>query len=378
MDASVGVIGVGTMGSMLMWQLAKAGVSAIGFEQFGIGHDRSAAGGESRIFRTAYFEGPEYVPLLQESYKLWRELEEDTKSNLLTINGGLMIGEESLLGNVMKSVKDFQLEHEVLSADTVMHRYPQHRLSPSEIAVLDKKAGFIRPEVAVVAAVEAAKENGAEIFPYTRVESIHNSGAGVIVRANGRDFKFEKVFVTAGPWTKRFLPQLNDQFSVKRIVMTWYPAKDISLYTVERFPIFARLGKEHDYFGIPVLDGSMVKISRVGYYNEAADPDRLNRDVAPEELEIINSFVKESMPGILPNPTRLGVYMDGYMEDEHAIIGQAPHLDNVYIMGGYSGHGFKMAPVMGKVGLDILIKGKTELPIQHLKLSRHLTAASLE
>ncbi|WP_066048703.1 N-methyl-L-tryptophan oxidase [Robertmurraya korlensis] len=370
MKETVGVIGVGTMGSMLMWQLAKAGISVIGFEQFGIGHDRSAAGGESRVFRTAYFEGPEYVPLLLESYKLWRELEQETNTNLLMLNGGLMIGEETVLGNVLKSVEEYKLDHEILTSQEVMRRYPQHKLSKTEMAVLDKQAGFIRPELAVVAAAEAAKEKGAEILSYTKVEDIYHSGEGVIVKANSREYKFDKVYITAGPWTKQFMPQVEPHFSVKRIVMTWYPSKDISQYTKERFPVFARLGKDHDYFGIPVLDGSMVKISRVGYYDEVSNPDKVNREVTPEELQQINSFVKVHMNGILPAPTRIGVYMDGYMSDEHAIIGQVPHLKHVYMLGGYSGHGFKMAPVMGKIALDLHSKGETELPIEHLNLSR--------
>jgi sarcosine oxidase len=71
MQWDVGVIGLGTMGSMAMWQLARRGVSVIGFEQFGIGHDRSAAGGETRLFRTAYKEGAQYVPILKEAQRLF-------------------------------------------------------------------------------------------------------------------------------------------------------------------------------------------------------------------------------------------------------------------------------------------------------------------
>jgi len=371
MNSTVGVIGVGTMGSMLMWQLAKSGISVTGFEQFGIGHDRSAAGGESRVFRTAYFEGPEYVPLLLESYKLWRELEKETNSNLLTLNGGLMIGEESVLMNVLKSVEEYKLDHEILSSKEVMRRYPQHKLSSTEKAVLDKQAGYIRPELAVVTAAEAAKRKGAEIYSYTKVEGINNFGDSVIVKANGKEYKFDRVFITAGPWTKQFISQVGPHFSVKRIIMTWYPSKDISQYTSERFPAFARLGKDHDYFGIPVLDGSMVKIARVGYYDEVTNPDKVNREVKTGELQQINSFVQEYMNGLIPSPTRIGVYMDGYMSDEHAIIGRVPNLKNVHVLGGFSGHGFKMAPVMGKIALDLHSKGETDLPIQHLNLSRY-------
>src|SRR5215475_2096201 len=93
MDAEVAVIGTGTMGSMTLWNLARAGIPAIGFEQYTLGHDRSAAGGESRIFRVAYREGPQYVPMLLRARDLWRELEAEAGRDLLTVTGGLMIGD---------------------------------------------------------------------------------------------------------------------------------------------------------------------------------------------------------------------------------------------------------------------------------------------
>src|SRR5690349_25069097 len=103
---------------MALWQLARAGVDAIGFEQLAPGHDQAAAGGESRIFRTAYLEGPQYVPLLLRARELWRELERETGRSLLTLCGGLMIGagESEAMRNVVESATSFDLPHEVLDA----------------------------------------------------------------------------------------------------------------------------------------------------------------------------------------------------------------------------------------------------------------------
>ena len=127
-DAEVAVIGTGSIGSMTLWQLARAGVDAIGFEQFAPGHDQAAAGGESRIFRTAYLEGPQYVPLLTRARELWRELEEESGFDLLTLNGGLMIGhrDSETMTNVLASARDFDLPHRVLDAAEMRREYPQH------------------------------------------------------------------------------------------------------------------------------------------------------------------------------------------------------------------------------------------------------------
>ncbi len=84
-EADIAVLGMGTMGAMTLWRLARRGVHAVGVEQFAPGYDQSGAGGETRVFRTAYLEGAEYVPLLQESLGLWRELGVEAEQPLLSL-----------------------------------------------------------------------------------------------------------------------------------------------------------------------------------------------------------------------------------------------------------------------------------------------------
>ena len=111
----VAVIGLGTAGSMSAWRLASRGADVVGYEQFGTAHDRSAHAGESRIFRTAYFEDPVYVPLLRTAKALWRQLEGETGSDLLTLAGNLMLGDaSSQMANVSvlhRQVRGRRLSH---------------------------------------------------------------------------------------------------------------------------------------------------------------------------------------------------------------------------------------------------------------------------
>jgi sarcosine oxidase len=146
--ADVAVIGLGAMGALTAWRLAARGAKVIAFERFRPGHDRGSSHGESRIFRTAYFESPEYVPLLHRAHQLWRRLESESGSVLLTETGGLMIGtaDGELITGVLRSAFHNRLPHEVLSRQEMERRYPQHRLGPKDVTVLEKKAGFLRPE----------------------------------------------------------------------------------------------------------------------------------------------------------------------------------------------------------------------------------------
>ncbi|WP_449354184.1 N-methyl-L-tryptophan oxidase [Virgibacillus natechei] len=368
MDAEVAIIGVGTMGSMAAWQLAKQGVSVIGFEQFGIGNDRSAAGGESRLFRTAYMEGSEYVPLLQQAKQLWRELEGESNNKLLTLNGGLMIGESDSkeIDTILKSINDFNLEHEILEGDQARKRYPQFKLYDDDVAILDKNAGFLRPELAVVSAVQQAIKHGTIIKNHTMVENISQDEKGVTVTAAGKQYRVEKVLVTTGAWTRKLLPNLKDQLIPRRLLLTWFAPKDISNVLPGKLPIFARMRGDFRLTGAPSLDGSMVKASYTKAPQYVNDPAELYRDVYPEELEKISQSVEALLPALLPDPVRASVYMDAYTPDNHAIVGELPDMQNVIVASGFSGHGFKFSPMIGKIISELCINGKTDSNISYM------------
>jgi sarcosine oxidase len=158
-STDVVVIGVGAMGSASLWQLAERGVSTIGFEQFVPGHAKGSSHGESRIFRTAYLEGPGYVPLARRAVELWRRLQEVSGVPLMTENGALMLGqrESSVITATMRSIKAYDLPHELLDEDELRARYPAHRVDPGEVAIHENDAGFIRPEMAIRTAVARAE-----------------------------------------------------------------------------------------------------------------------------------------------------------------------------------------------------------------------------
>ena len=376
MDARVAVIGTGSMGSMALWQLARDGVDAIGFERYSPGHDQAAAGGESRIFRTAYLEGPQYVPLLIRARELWRELEEESKVDLLNLNGGLMIGpaDSPSIRNVLASAEDFDIPHRVLDEKALTREYPQHRALPGEVAVLDEWAGVLRPEFAVLAAATAAQQHGARVVTGTTVTGLEPMSGGVRVLAGDRGWSVEQVLVTAGPWTNRFVPELTEHVLPNKLVMTWYhPRGSVADYLPDAFPIFIRETEDVHIFGIPTLDGGSVKVAPHASYGEMHDADELDRNVEPRDLERINSVVADLLPGLVPTPVRVASYMDGYTPDAHAIVGAMPGVDNVWVLGGFSGHGFKMAPAFGRVAADLVTTGKTSLPIEHLDPARFLT-----
>lgn len=372
MDADVAVVGIGTMGSMTCWQLARRGASVIGFEQFAPGHDRSGAGGETRIFRTAYHEGPEYVPLLLTAQDQWRELEAETGRSVLTLNGGLMIGppDGELVRSVLASATAYDLPHELLDGQEAKRRYPQHRLEPGEVMVLDPQAGFLRPELAVSLAGLRAEDLGAVIVRHHPVVAIEPDADGVTIRTAERRWRVGQVVLAAGAWSNRLLPRHTPPLTVQRLVMTWFVARHPSWFDVERFPIFIRETGVHDISGWPSLDGAYVKVAINYGYDRVDDPDRLERGVDDGLLVTIRTAVRDLLPDLVPEPVRIGAYMDGYTSDRHAAVGRPDGLPRTVVVTGFSGHGFKMAPAIGLAAADLVLEGRTDLPIGHLDPAR--------
>jgi len=378
LDADVAVVGLGSMGSLALWQLARRGVKAIGFEQFEPGHDRGSGHGESRIIRSCYAEGPQYVPLLQAAFPLWRQLEEETATELLTENGALFLGrlDSGFVKGARATADHHSLPYDILDPDTVQRRYPPHRLEAGEIGFLDLKAGFLRPELAVRTAVARAVQLGAQVVAPERVQAIQERGDAVEVQTPSRTYRAGHVIAAVGAWVGKLLPELGLPTWVERQVMVWYPARRPEEFTADRFPIFIRDRGAPDltWYGFPSLDGSTVKVA-IHHDGQEADPDRLDRDIRESDYEAVTTLVRRAIPGLEPVPVRGKVCMYTNTPDGHFVIGRPPGTSRIVMLGPMAGHGFKFAAVVGAIGADLATEGSTGLPIDAFSPARFETAA---
>ncbi|MER6528619.1 N-methyl-L-tryptophan oxidase [Streptomyces sp. NPDC001508] len=362
MDAHTAVIGVGTMGSMALWQLARQGIPVLGIEQFEVGHELSASGGESRIFRTAYVEGPSYIPLLQRSLELWRELEAEADEHLLTLTGGLTIGppDSHAVSQALAGCKNHDLTHEVLDNDALRRSYPQHLVGPEDIAVLDPAAGVLRPERAILAATRAARARGARIVSQTRVTRLEPVADGVRIHADDRSWVTERVIVTVGPWAAQLMPRLYERIVPHRLHLAWHPVAEPAAYAPSRHPVFLRETPSGLVFGFPCIDGATVK---TGLHETMADfapservddPDALKRRADGAAIRALGCSLATYLSGLDPVPTRVSTYMDGYTPSGDPVIAPWPESSGSWVLGGFSGHGFKMAPAIGQLASELV------------------------
>jgi sarcosine oxidase len=381
-STDVVVIGVGAMGSASLWQLAERGVSTIGFEQFVPGHAKGSSHGESRIFRTAYLEGPGYVPLARRAVELWRRLQEVSGVPLMTENGALMLGqrESSVITATMRSIKAYDLPHELLDEDELCARYPAHRVDPGEVAIHENDAGFIRPEMAIRTAVARAEELGARVVSNAEVDRIELGPDGVRVISGDTVCEAHHAIVSVGSWLGKLLPELRLPLRVTRQLPGWFPIERPELFTPDRFPVFLRdlgdhsrpgdaIATDSTFYGFPTLDGKTIKVA-VHREGSIADPDALNRVVTREDLVEVRDYIDAFLNGVGTDPVRTEVCMYTNTPDHDFLVGSPPGMHQLTILGGFSGHGFKFSSVMGEVAADLALHGRTEHPIDFLSLHR--------
>ncbi|MER6988788.1 N-methyl-L-tryptophan oxidase [Saccharopolyspora hirsuta] len=373
----VAVIGTGVIGATTTWQLARRGADVLAFDTYSPGHDRGASAGESRIFRTAYKEGSNYVPLLRRAGQLWRELETTASAELLTMCGGLTIGpaDHPDVQAVQQCAEEHDLDHEVLDADLARKRFPQHRIDDDEVMVLDPAAGVLRPEPAVQAALRAAAEAGAKILPYHHITEVAETAQGWRITSAGKDFDVDHVVFAPGPWAHRLEPLRSLPIEVRRITACWFAAHDPAAHRPDRLPIAIRRHREAGFSCFPLLDGVSIKIvpHHLGW-PALPDPDELPRSAEPEFARAASAAAQRLLPGVTPHPVRIGTFAEGFTPDEHALLGPLPGHRNATVMTGFSGHGFKLAPVFGEIGADLALRGSTEHDITQLAPHRFARA----
>jgi sarcosine oxidase len=360
------VVGLGAMGSAAAAALARRGADVLGVEQFGPFHDRGSSHGDSRIVRMAYFEHPDYVPLLRLAYDGWAALETACKRQLVTWTGALMIGppDSAVVAGTLASARRWELAHELLDRGEMAAQFGQFRLSADEVAVYERDAGVVNPELALPALHEQARLAGAELRFESPVEGWEVGATGVTVGVGGEDVAADHVVVAAGPWAAKLLGPAFPLTPVRTVTYHLEPAGDPGMFAPDRFPAFVwELAPGDALYGLADVGCGAPK---VGFHHRrrVTDPDGVDRNVAPEELAAMRAVLAERIPALTGRCLASTVCLYTMTPDEHFVIGHLPGSEGrVSIAAGFSGHGFKFVPVVGDILADLAIDGSTDAPI---------------
>ena len=373
MGYDVAVVGLGGIGSAVLAHCAARGASVIGLEQFGPAHDLGSSHGKTRMIRKAYFEDPAYVPLVLRAYELWRELELKTGEEILRITGLLSVGEETseIIRGTRRAASEHDLPVESLSQREVKARYPTLELWKDEVALFETDGGVLNPERAVRAHLNLAESSGAEMRFGVAMESWHATDKGFELRlSDGTQISASKLVLALGPWFQETLESLGVRIRVQRNIQAWF-SPGTHAYDAPGFPAFLvnRQGLPAPLYGFPDFgDGIKAAFHGFGDLTDAKHVNReidLARDVAP-----VARALEQWMPGAVRTFREAKPCMYTLTPDEHFVIDHHPDHANLILCGGFSGHGFKFAPVVGEIGAELTLDGGSHHDIGFLSLKR--------
>jgi sarcosine oxidase len=309
------------MGSATAYALARDGHEVVLYEQFEVGHMRGSSHGRSRIVRLAYPE-VEFVELAKESFEGWHELESEAGVELLELNGLLELVDDPAQGS-SAALDAAGAPYELLDADAVRERWPVG-VPDGWTALFQPEAGIVRADLAHRAFVDRAVARGVQLREHTGVASLDSVDAAAVV-------------VTAGPWVRRFFPDLPVRTTRETVA---YFSRD-----GEPLPSVVQLDPATRGHALYSLHDPVHGLKAGAHHAGAeADPEQ---EGAPDDglVARIADWVARTYPDADPNPVAAETCMYTTTANEHFILERR---GRVVIGSPCSGHGFKFAPAIGR------------------------------
>ena len=366
------VIGTGGVGSAATYHLAQRGLNVLGLDRFAHGHDRGSSHGQTRIIRQAYFEHPDYVPLVKNAYTFWQALEQESRSNLFHQVGLLEVGPRDgvLIPGILDSVDKYQVRGDELTTGEIHREFPAFRAPDGYVGVFERDAGYLLVEQCVLAHLELAQRHGAVLLTDEEVIDWNSTYRQVTVRTRHQEYSAHRLIITAGAWSRILLTDLGISLRVLAKHLHWYASQGADLQQRHGCPTFFYEVPEGWFYGFPETDQRGVKIAEHSGGKEVRDPSNLDRTVDSHDRQRVERFMKSWLPQLSSRAVDHSVCMYTMTPDEHFVVDLHPGHNNVCFAAGLSGHGFKFTGVLGSALADLATEQRTDLPIEFLRCSR--------
>ncbi|WP_437187481.1 N-methyl-L-tryptophan oxidase [Planctomicrobium sp. SH668] len=372
------VLGLGGFGSSAIAHLASNGQSVLGLDQYPPVHRFGSSHGRTRVIRQAYFEHPDYVPLLQRAYELWRQLEETVDASLYSECGLMLSGPPhgTVISGAREASRIHALELEDVTASEITDRFPAFQIPEDHEVVFEPRAGYLRVEDCVAAHLDVAEAQGAQVIFGERVQSWSATEKSVRVQTRTQVYEAASLVIAGGAWTSQILGDVLPPLHVLRKVQVWSKIQPEWSDTYLNAPVFYYSLPDGDVYGFPSQDGVSIKLCEHTGGQVVANPSELDFTCHEADRTPIQHFTKAFLRGIEDRIVDHSVCMYTMSPDEHFIIDRHPEHSNVILAAGFSGHGFKFTSVIGEALADMAMGRSVRLPMEFLKLDRFNTPST--
>ncbi|MFZ0638238.1 MAG: FAD-dependent oxidoreductase [Candidatus Acidiferrales bacterium] len=352
------VIGAGVFGAWSAYALTRSGARVLLVDAYGAGNSRSSSSGESRIIRMGYGADEVYTRWSQRALELWQQFDQQTGARIFHRTGVLWFGREGAQNAVdtLAALADARVPHKKLSRAEIEKRFPQIACADGEFAIYEPESGALMARRGVQKVVEEFQRLGGT---HQIAETEAPTGSGnvpALASWSGESFRAQNYVFACGAWLARVFPDLLGRRifpSRQEIYFFGVPAGDRS-YSAGNFP--AWLDVNSLMYGIPDIEGRGFKVAS-DLHGPAVDPDSVER-VAGETLPLVRDYVRRRFPALRDAPvieSRVCQYENTSNGD--FLIDRHPDFDNVWLVGGGSGHGFKHGPALGEYVTRLVLDG---------------------
>jgi len=369
----IAVVGAGAFGGWTALHLLESGARVTLVDAWGPGNSRASSGGETRVMRGTYGPDQPYTEMAARALKLWRKYEKKWKRQFLHSTGVLWMAAERGNGfehGSMKSLRESKIKFQELSAQQMRKRWPQVNFEGVEWSIFEPECGYLDARASCRTVVDAFVAAGGKYRQLAVAgNELENGTSGGIALSDGSRIKADFYVFSCGPWLGKLFPQTIGgliRATKQDIFFFGTPAGD-NRFTEEHLPVW---GDHHGRFryGIPGSGRRGFKIADDTRGTEF-DPTHGERVVSQETLRDIREYVGFRFPALKNAPlVEARVCQYEQTPDGDFIVDRHPQIENVWIVGGGSGHGFKHGPALGEMVAGLVME-KREL-VEGWRLSR--------
>ena len=371
------IIGGGVMGLCTAYAAAPFTARITILEKSRIGDKRTASFGYTRSIRSDYLDA-QYARLAYEARRLWLQIERQAGEPFLVNCGCLNIARESVTPDLEASYAEqsyrvltgLHLRTASFTRETLRERYPQF---DADLGRLDVEAGFIYVPAATQALLATLRERQVDIREEVEIVAIERQHDKIVVHTSGGQLATRNLVITAGPGTNDVLAciegcHLRFPLSPDRPSQCKYflpPLERLEEFTAGALPVFAYL--DIGIYGHPIYPGKTPGV-KIGYYNP---PDV---QVVNTRIHDVASFVEECMPSLRSVPSVDVSDVDqcfyDLVADDNFILGALPDMPEIAVGVGWRGTGYKYAPWVGQVLMQLSLQQGTVYDISRFEPGR--------
>ncbi|HSP70164.1 MAG TPA: FAD-dependent oxidoreductase [Bryobacteraceae bacterium] len=350
----VAVVGAGTFGAWTAFWLARAGKSVLLLDAWGSGQVRSSSGGESRVIRMGYGADEIYTRMAQRSLTLWQDLFQQTGQPLFHKTGVLWMARDGAKAgqDTCITLRSAGVPFEILTAAGLAKRYPQMRVSdPDLFGILEPDSGAILARRAVATVVEASIRLGVKF-------------AISAVQPDPGKIPAKTIVFACGAWLPKLFPDLLGSriFPTRQEELFFAPPAGDCTFAPPHLPVWIDFVHPLGPYGIPDVEARGFKLA-FDRHGPAFDPDSGDRAVGPASIAEARSFLAHRFPALRDAPlTESRVCQYENTSNGDFLIDRHPDFENVWLVGGGSGHGFKHGPAVGEYACRRVLGGDATEP----------------